>query len=96
MLKTIFFVKTSVIVWLPVCSRTEQEALAIAEESVTEVFEIGEGHGGLQKEARVLAEYVTTEQPPEVDDEATVWGEAVPEDQDSVGSLRAHLIAERA
>jgi len=92
--KTIFFVKTSITVWLPVCSRTEAEARAIAEESVSEVFEIGTQDGTMQGDARVLAEFCTLEQPPEVGDDATVWGEATPEEHETVGALRRHLIAE--
>ena len=91
MSKKIFFVKASIEVWVPVCSRTGAEAEAIAIESITDVFDLNVGEGGLQKQSFVSAEFHTDVQPPEVADDATVWGEAVPEEFDEVAALRAHL-----
>jgi len=87
--KKLFFVRTTISVFVPVCSRTGEEARLIAEEAVAEAFDIGAG--GLSEKATVHAEYFTDEQPLEVGDDATVWGEAVPEEFDEVATLRAHL-----
>jgi len=78
------FVRVHVTVDIPVCSRTEAEAHAIAREVV------GDKMGIMHGDPPTVASTEITEGLDVADDE-TVWGEAVPEEADEVGLLREWL-----
>jgi hypothetical protein len=92
-MKQLFFVKVTTSIWVPVCSRTKEEAGEIAQESIGDVLGITDGK--LPDGALSGATGTTTTQPTDVADDATVWGEATPEEHSTVSELRAHL-AEQA
>jgi hypothetical protein len=91
-MKQLFFVKTTIAVWVPVCSRTGEEARLIAEESIAEVLGITDGK---LPNGALVSPRGRHHAAADVADDATVWGEATPEEHSTVSELRAHL-AEQA
>ncbi len=80
---TLRFGRLTLTVDIPVCSRTEQEAEAIARDVLADKMGITMG------EAPDVARVEFTDGLSAGDE--TVWGEAVPEDSMSVSALRAWL-----
>lgn len=79
------FVRLTLTVDVPVCSRTEQEAEAIARDVLADKMGLQPGW-----DAPTIASLEFTEGL-DVGDDETVWGESVPEHADTVGSLREWL-----
>ena len=78
------FARLTLTVDIPVCSRTEAEAEAIARDVLVDKMGITMG------DAPTVASVEFTDGACIADDE-TVWGEAVPEEASEVGQLRAWL-----
>lgn len=78
------FAKLTITLYMPVCSRTAEEAIEIAKDCVDDFVS---GYDALPVPDVELYD----EQPELVDDDDTVWGEAVPEETMTVAELRDHL-----
>lgn len=82
------YAKVTLTLYMPVCSRTAEEGEAIARDC------LGDFVSGFFPDFDELPEpdvVLLNEQPEQIDGDATVWGEAVPEDAMTVAELREHL-----
>jgi hypothetical protein len=79
------YAKMTIAVYMPVCSRTEAEAIEIARDHFKDFL------SSCVDDPSADHIELLTEQPSQVDDDDSVWGECVPEDAETVAQLREHL-----